>query len=463
MILTSNHRNLRIKPALPCLRTPGGNAEEGHTDKMLFGWERLTQEELDRIENGIVDNTVYGGPLHLEIEPTDACNLNCFFCCTDWFRHGDSIPWETLKATLEEGVRGGLRFLKLSGGGESLVYSSINPLLDFCAQNSLRIVDLTTNGTLLAQFAQRIVDIGADLIYISLNEPSAKRYSQTMRVPEAVFHKAIRGVEAVCAARDAARPDQRPTVALQFFVWRDNYRLLPEMYRFAHQLGVDQVIIKTLLFLKPEQRIPPEEHQAARETILGTIEEDTRRGDFKLRFDLSREGGELNSFALQEQQKRLPQGVSVGPRFDGRNPRREFCLMPWYSATIGATGAVYPCCVFVEERGKTAGNIYKESLTDIWRGKQYQRMRTLLRQLMILGGDMEYSRKLHSCLEPPCIHRYSCYFAYHLCSEEFYQKLGERMDRAAPFMERVSARLRNSALRATHKILHRLRQPRLKG
>jgi len=75
---------------------------------------------------------------------------------------------------------------------------------------------------------------------------------------------------------------------------------------------------------------------------------------------------------------------------------------------------------------------------------------------------MEYSRKLHSCLEPLCTQRYSCYFAYHLCSEEFYQKLGERMDRAAPFMERVSARLRNSALRATHKALHRLRQPRLK-
>jgi MoaA/NifB/PqqE/SkfB family radical SAM enzyme len=423
---------------------------------MLMDWQRLSQKDVERIANGIVENRVCGGPFHLEIQPTDVCNLNCFFCSSERFRRGRSIPWDTLRAVLEEAAARDLRFLRLSGGGESLAYHSIGPLLDLCAQKGLRISDLTTNGTLLAPLVPRLMNAGVDFVSISLNEPCPAHYAESMRTSEQSFRKAIQGVEAVCAARDSAPHDGRPVVAVQFFFWRNNRDLLPDMYRFAVERGTDQVIIKSLLLVESCHRIPAEEYPAIKERILQMIEEDSRSGRYKLRFELCGDP-ELHLFAHGEQRRRLPEGLCIGPSFVEQSPRRQFCFMPWYNATIAATGVVYPCCPFVGMPTKEMGNVLRNPISDIWAGRPFQVLRSMIRRIMVLGGDMEFSRKYHRCIEPFCIHRFGCGFGYYLCSDDFYRQIGERLEHAIGPLERWSAGGRNLALRAAHRVLRYLR------
>jgi len=231
---------------------------------MLHGWRHLSEAEEKRVADGAIRGEVLGGPWHLEIHPTNRCNVSCFFCLAEFYRENESLSWELLRDTLREGAARDLRFLRLAGGGEPLIYGQIGKLFDLCEELGLTLTDLTTNGVALREHAYRLVEVGTDFVFVSLNEPRADRYAKTMRTGEKAFHRAVEGVQALVAARDAAPPERKPTVALQFFVWRDNHELLREMYDFALSLGVDEISIRMMLRIDDEYRIP----QTSREDFL---------------------------------------------------------------------------------------------------------------------------------------------------------------------------------------------------
>ena len=72
---------------------------------MLYGWQHLTREEKDRIETGIVENRVLGGPWHLNLYTTNICNVDCFFCISQKRKPGISLDWGLLESTLRENAR----------------------------------------------------------------------------------------------------------------------------------------------------------------------------------------------------------------------------------------------------------------------------------------------------------------------------------------------------------------------
>jgi hypothetical protein len=173
---------------------------------MLCGWQHFTETQRAQIATGIAENRVLGGPYMLEVHPTNQCTVKCFFCYCEECRHGESLSWETLEGQLREGASHDVRFLRLSGGGESLLYPKINELLDLCGELDLRIVDLTTNATRLEPVAEKIVQVGLDFAMISLNEAEPDRYGRMMQVTPKTFEKAIRGVEALVRARPLEHP-----------------------------------------------------------------------------------------------------------------------------------------------------------------------------------------------------------------------------------------------------------------
>jgi MoaA/NifB/PqqE/SkfB family radical SAM enzyme len=425
---------------------------------MIAGWKWLGAEDLRRITEGVECGVVRGGPWHLEIHPTNRCNARCFFCFTEPHRHDQTLPWETLRRVLTEEAARDLRSLRLSGGGEAFTYPQIDPLLDLCQEKGLRFADVTTNGILLPRFAKRLVEIGSDFVFVSLNEPTPELYEKSIRIPQKNFHQAVEGVRALCRERDAAAPENRPVVALQFFVWRENYALLRRMHEFGLELGVDQIVIKSLNGVAPEFRVPAERMDFMRESLLEIIEADSRPDRLRLRFDLSFEG-DLNAFALAEQNRRLPAGASsVNPAFVPLSPRGEYCMMPWYSAVVAATGTVYPCCVLTEKPGKEMGDVGETSLHEIWTGPRYRLLRAEFRRLQALRGDMEHSRKHDKVIDPMCLPPFGCYFSFNMCPEAYYRELGDKLETAITPLERAQARLRNAALKTAHRLKGRLRR-----
>ena len=56
--------------------------------------------------------------------------------------------------------------------------------------------------------------------------------------------------------------------------------------------------------------------------------------------------------------------------------RRSRCGVPWIAAEISARGDVTPCHTFYD---LTIGNIYEQSLLEIWRGARLKRLQSHLR------------------------------------------------------------------------------------
>lgn len=417
---------------------------------MLCGWQHLTGEQRAQIATGIAENRVLGGPYMLEIHPTNRCTVQCFFCyCADC-RHGETLPWDALERLLREGAAGDVRYLRLSGGGESLLYPQIHELLDLIGELGLRIVDLTTNATRLEETADKLVGVGLDYAMISLNEAEPERYGRMMQVAPKVFDKAIRGVEALVRARDAAPPERRTRVELQFMVWRENYMHLKQMAALGRALGADQVVLKGAKQLPPEQRIPAAAYAEVKAQVSELIAEDCASGHPVLNFDLSAEP-ELNQHAWEER-RRHPSAAADAPDFAIRPLRTHYCYMGWLSALVSASGLVYPCCPFYGLPGKDVGNIHEASLQAIWTGARYQRFRSEIQQLRHVRGGLEHSRRLHQFIEPVCIQEYGCLFGYNLCDEPFYEAAARRAEAETPLARRLAARLGNAALRQAHRL-----------
>jgi MoaA/NifB/PqqE/SkfB family radical SAM enzyme len=83
-------------------------------------------------------------PIELTLAPTDFCNLNCSFCSVK-NREMDILDFEELKKVLRKFRDIGLQSVAISGGGDPLLYSYINELIDYIHYWDMD-VGLITNG-----------------------------------------------------------------------------------------------------------------------------------------------------------------------------------------------------------------------------------------------------------------------------------------------------------------------------
>ena len=113
--------------------------------------------------------TVGDFPLHLDIEPTNACNLRCPFCATthNKYRRG-FMKEETWRKILDEGGRNGLSSLKFTYRGEPLLHRDLPRMVRYAKDAGVLDVYFNTNGVLLTDPVIRdLIDAGLDRISVS--------------------------------------------------------------------------------------------------------------------------------------------------------------------------------------------------------------------------------------------------------------------------------------------------------
>src|SRR5918995_4610611 len=123
------------------------------------GWAEVSRERKREIIDAIVANRPTRGPVHAELDLTDRCNVACYFCNQQDLRTKESIPLPRLTDLIDELVEGGLKSVRLSGGGDPLFHRDILPTMDHLARRGVIIDNVTTNGVALnAEVARRLVD-----------------------------------------------------------------------------------------------------------------------------------------------------------------------------------------------------------------------------------------------------------------------------------------------------------------
>lgn len=100
------------------------------------------------------------------IEITSSCNLNCSFC-QETLRKPHFMRTEEFSHILEE-IRPYTNYIYLHVKGEPLLHPELHTILQLCRQSGI-IVNLTTNGTLLGEKLDILLDSPPHQINVSLH------------------------------------------------------------------------------------------------------------------------------------------------------------------------------------------------------------------------------------------------------------------------------------------------------
>jgi cyclic pyranopterin phosphate synthase len=141
----------------------------------------------------------YNRPIsYLRISVTDRCNLRCIYCMpaegVDSINHGQVLRYEEIETIVRAAAELGISKVRLTGG-EPLVRLGIVDLVRKIAQIAgIDDLAMTTNGVLLARYAQDLADAGLHRVNISLDTLDPQRFRGITRRGELADVQA--GIEA---------------------------------------------------------------------------------------------------------------------------------------------------------------------------------------------------------------------------------------------------------------------------
>jgi len=138
---------------------------------------------------------------YLRISVTDRCDLRCVYCMTE----DVTFTPRSQLLTLEEVARIGKVFVELGvrkiriTGGEPLTRKNVLQLFDSLGQHvGLDELTLTTNGTQLHRYAQKLQSAGVRRVNISLDTLRPERFRALTRVGD--LQNTLNGIEAALNA-----------------------------------------------------------------------------------------------------------------------------------------------------------------------------------------------------------------------------------------------------------------------
>ena len=178
---------------------------------------------------------------YLRISVTDRCDLRCVYCMSEDIQF---VPRAQL-LTLEELYRVGKCFVELGvgkiriTGGEPLTRNNVMQLFrQLGTLEGLRDFTLTTNGSLLARYANDLKAAGVNRINISLDTLKADRFRAITRKGD--IRRTLEGIDAALAAGfDRIKIN---AVVLK----HRNHDEVADLVAFAHDRGMDISFIEEM-------------------------------------------------------------------------------------------------------------------------------------------------------------------------------------------------------------------------
>lgn len=284
------------------------------------------------------------------LEITNSCTMECRHCSTRSLRVGcgkpDHIPIFMVQIIVNQFTEMGGEVLEISGG-EPLLHPMLFDICRLASESGLE-VRLYTSGVrgdeknglrgITQEFARSLKDLGVDRIIFNLEGAKPKTHERIMGVLGT--HSLV--LEGIKNAKAAGL-----WVGVHFVPMRPNVAELPEVAAICEKLGVDEL---ALLRFVPQGRgednktnleLDNREFQALLKTVVELME---RHEDLNIRV-----GCPMDFLSLLD-----------------RNINPHKCKAGITTCSIAPNGDVVPCPGFKNEDGFVAGNIYKNSLGEIW-------------------------------------------------------------------------------------------------
>lgn len=134
---------------------------------------------------------------YLRVSVTDQCNFRCSYCMpagnTTWFSEQEILSYDEMLRMIRIAVKAGITKIRITGG-EPLVKKD---LVDFIAEikklPGIRDLSMTTNGSLLSQYAWQLKRAGLDRVNISLDTLCEDRFAKI--TGRNMFRQVLMGIE----------------------------------------------------------------------------------------------------------------------------------------------------------------------------------------------------------------------------------------------------------------------------
>ncbi|HUH64791.1 MAG TPA: GTP 3',8-cyclase MoaA [Syntrophales bacterium] len=154
---------------------------------------------------------------YLRVSVTDRCNLRCSYCMpkegVSLMGHDDILRYEEMQRIVRIAAGTGISKVRITGG-EPLVRRGVCEFIASLASTAgLNDISLTTNGILLADFAEELFASGVKRINISLDSLNAEKYARITRGGD--LRLVLTGIAAV--QRIGFSPIKINTVAIKGF------------------------------------------------------------------------------------------------------------------------------------------------------------------------------------------------------------------------------------------------------
>jgi radical SAM protein with 4Fe4S-binding SPASM domain len=301
-------------------------------------------------------------PIHIQVEHTTYCNLNCKSCERSKFisypKHLRLGDFQRIVEQIQP------KKITLGGVGEPFMHPEILDMVRFAKSKGCSI-NTTTNGTLLTQErCDQIVKSGLDLIKISIDGATRKTY-QTVR-GEDKFLQIVDGIRALTDVKK--RLDSlKPFVRFNYVMFKDNYHELAEIVELANKLGVDAI------YFQPLELVGIEERYAS---LVGDLTYEDFAREILRALDIGRTCQVKTNLAAIY--KKLPMYWKKY-RMEMRRQDSRICIIPWFSMYVTVDGIVRPCCSFSQTYADI-GNILQNNMKEIWNSERYQRFRKAIRE-----------------------------------------------------------------------------------
>jgi GTP 3',8-cyclase len=138
----------------------------------------------------------------LRISVTDRCNFRCVYCRSaepeNYREHDEILSWAELERLASIFVGLGIRKVRITGG-EPLVRDGVEAFIARLHEFGVQDLSVTTNGHLLAERCQKLIDAGLKRINISLDSLDPIKFEKITRTHS--YANVMRGIETVQGSR----------------------------------------------------------------------------------------------------------------------------------------------------------------------------------------------------------------------------------------------------------------------
>jgi MoaA/NifB/PqqE/SkfB family radical SAM enzyme len=348
-------------------------------------------------------DVAFTGPLYVQVGVVNSCNYRCTFCwdqpsfvpkdqpytdpiAEEYYREHPEIDrnkahmdYDMFTGLVDDLHSMGTRKIKFIGRGESFLHKRFMDMVEYVKARDFT-VSVTTNGSLVTdRDARRLVELGVNELYVSVNAASPKTYNEIHLNTRADAFERIKNTLKLITTAKRERGSDQPFLNLSFVIQNNNYFELEEMVRLSNEVGADKSHFIGISTYEGTDFLSLNKKQKAK--LPEYLERAVKLAD---------EFGLETNAEFFASRARIYQGTK---EVYSEVP----CYIGWFFAIILADGTVNPCC----ECLRAIGTLKTDRFKDVWYGDEYRRFRRE-------NTNLPFSKK-----EIPGCRCHDCGFALH--------------------------------------------------